>query len=243
MNRTLTITRYISFVGLISTIEDGLFIPKGTLFNDELEGILPYYNSTDKVHVISRKDIRKCMEWIYISCWHTEPHECHAMWKIYGQSNEAVAIQTTELDLRLAFMKSGLDMQSYLDSVNYKNPETEDFKKPCPVEVLTNKSHASCDSKAIYAALLSFIKHLGYSYEKELRLVVVDKQADCNRENSLQGIYIPQKLTREMIKRIIIHPFSKPWFEELVRSIVKERYEMSADIVKSTLTENTNKGL
>ena len=111
MNLHRTLTRYTSFTWLVSTIEHGLFLPKATLFKDELEGVLPYFREVDARHVISRDEIRACMDWIYVSCWHSEPHECHAMWQIYGPSKEAIAIQTTELELRIAYNESATKMQ------------------------------------------------------------------------------------------------------------------------------------
>jgi len=243
MSPHLTITRYTGFTGFLSTIENGLFLPKATLFKDELEGILPYFQDTDENHVISREDIRSCMEWIYISCWHTEPHECHAMWQIYGATTEAVAIQTTEIELRLAYIRSKLGMHTYLDTVKYKDPESEDVKKPNPVTVFTNKAPACSDSKAIYAALFSFMKHLGYSYERELRLVAIDKDAKCSSKNTSPGIYLSSEATRSMIKRVIIHPFAPSWFEKLVKTIIQKRYKLNIEIIKSTLADNTNKKL
>lgn len=53
------LTRYISFTKLISTIEQGLFIPKATLFEDEFEGVLDCFDEQDDTaHVISRREIR-----------------------------------------------------------------------------------------------------------------------------------------------------------------------------------------
>ena len=57
------LTRYITFTKLISVLEHGLFIPKATLFEDELEGILYYFNEKSNInHVISRESIRMCMD-------------------------------------------------------------------------------------------------------------------------------------------------------------------------------------
>lgn len=243
MNPHRTITRYTGFSAFLSTIENGLFLSKAALFKDELEGILPYFRDTEDNHVISRDDIRACLDWIYVSCWHTEPHECHAMWQIYGASSEAVAIQTTEIELRVAYIRSKLGMHSYLDMVNYKNPDSEDIKKPSPVTVFINKTPTCIDSKAVYAALFSFMKHLGYSYERELRLVAIDKVAECSKKNPLFGVHLSPEATRLMIKRIIIHPSASLWFEDLVKNIVRNRYDLDIEIVRSTLAENANKGL
>ena len=34
-------------------------------------------------------------QWTYVNCWYTSDYESAAMWKLYSQSREAVAIQST----------------------------------------------------------------------------------------------------------------------------------------------------
>jgi hypothetical protein len=42
----------------------------------------------------------RCREWIYVNCWHKSPHECSAMWSLYGADNNSVCVFTTEDKLR-----------------------------------------------------------------------------------------------------------------------------------------------
>lgn len=232
------LTRYISFTKLISTIEQGLFIPKATLFEDELEGVLDCFGEKDDtVHVISRSEIRSCMEWVYINCWHKAQNECHAMWKIYGSSSEAVAIQTTKVDLSSAYLGSQTNMKAYFDDVEYKAPSLESLTNGKSVKTLGNTEFEVGDFKAVYAALFSFIKHTGYGFENETRLVVIDHNASISKKNPKAGLYLPVNISREMIRKVLIHPYAPDWFENLVKEVVQEKYEMQIEVKRSSLSE------
>lgn len=239
MNPDRVLTRYISFTKLISLIEQGLFIPKATLFQDELEGILPYFNDSEGDHVISKNEIRGLMDWIYVSCWHAQPHECHAMWKIYGESSEAVAIQTTERDLLHAYIKSNHGFYTYFDDVSYKNPSEKGFKDPRPVTVINPTQDTTYDGKATYAALFSYMKHIGYEYEKEVRLVAIDSNATSTQNNTQDGFSLPAEETQKIIKQILVHPCAPAWFESLVDELVNTKYKMNIKILRSSLQESS----
>lgn len=214
-----------------------MFVPKATLFQDELEGVLVYFNDASTNHVIPREAIRKCLEWVYVSCWHSEPEESHAMWRIYGESNEAVAIQTTERDIRLAWLDEASGMHSYLDDVRYKLPEAADLRVPEQVEVLHYNKKPTHDERATFAALFSFLKHSGYAFEKELRLVAIDVNATVKKKNPLSGIRLPLTATHELIRQVILHPAAAPWFEKLVVETLS-RYGVKASVRRSTLVES-----
>lgn len=237
MNPTRALTRYSSFTKFASALAHGLFLPKATLFEDELEGVLLYFNDASTNHVISRGDIRKCLEWIYVSCWHAEPEESHAMWRIYGQSNEAVAMQTTEEGIRLAFLDEASGMHCYFDDVRYKHPEAADFRAPEPVEVLHYNKKPTHDEKATFAALFSYLKHSGYAFEKEVRLVAIDLNATIEKKNPFAGVRLPPDATRGMVRDVILHPKAAPWFEDLVGETLS-RYGVAATVRKSTLAES-----
>lgn len=239
MNPNKTLTRYSSFTKLVSTIEQGLFIPKATLFQDDLEGVLPYFREeNNKNNVISREEIRACMDWVYISCWHSEQHECHAMWQVYGISNEAVAIQTTESALLGAYLESKIGMHTYFDEVKYKNPDKDGFRTPESIRVFNNIETTSYDGRATHAALFSFMKHIGFGYEKETRLVAIDPNASCIEKNASEGFSLPAIITRNMIKRVLIHHSAPNWFELMVKELITTKYEMDVEVLRSSLAEN-----
>ncbi|MDM5117132.1 DUF2971 domain-containing protein [Aeromonas hydrophila] len=232
------LTRYITFTKLISVLEHGLFIPKATLFEDELEGILYYFNEKSNInHVISRESIRMCMDWIYISCWHLDEHECHAMWKIYGSSSESIAIQTTEIDFKIAYFSSEINMHSYFDNVKYNNPTISNVNTASQVNLWKEINPKTHETTATYAALLSFMKHAGFSFEKEARLIAIDPNANSKSKNTRTGICISNIESQKMIKRILINPYAPKWFEDLVIEIISNRYNLQIPVYRSTLAE------
>lgn len=233
------LTRYISLTKLLSVLEHGLFIPKATLFEDELEGILYYFNEkSNNNHVISKESIRACMDWIYISCWHLEEHECHAMWKIYGSSSESVAIQTTEIDFKCAYYSSKINMHSYFDNVRYRNPTVGNINTPGPVNQWNEINSQTHEATATYAALLSFMKHAGFSFEKEARLIAIDPNANSKTKNARNGICISNIESQKMIKKVLINPYAPKWFEDLVIDIISNRYNLQIPIYRSSLVED-----
>jgi hypothetical protein len=236
MDPARTLTRYCSFTKFASALAHGLFVPKATLFKDELEGVLLYFNDASTNQVIPRETIRKCLEWVYVSCWHAEPQESHAMWRIYGESNEAVAFQTTERKLRMAYFEAATGMHSYFDDIRYKHPEAADFRIAPAIEVLQKNTKPTHDEKATYAALFSFLKHSGYAFEKEARLVAIDLNATIEKINPSFGFAMPAAVTRELISDVILHPFAPKWFENLVMETVNQ-YGVTAKVRRSTLAE------
>jgi hypothetical protein len=237
-NPNRLLTRYMSLTKLLSFLEFGLFIPKATLFEDELEGVL-YYFGEDKTinHIISRDSIRSCMDWIYISCWHLDEVESHAMWKIYGASSESVAIRTTEADFKYAYFSLKTNMHTYFDSVRYKNPTQDNIKDLGSIFVLNNVNVSTYESTATYAAHLSFMKHVGFSFENEARLIAIDPNANSRLKNNAQGISISNVESQGMIKEVLIHPYAPVWFEKLVIDILCNRYGLNVPVYRSVLVD------
>ncbi|MFC3912848.1 DUF2971 domain-containing protein [Pseudaeromonas sharmana] len=239
-NPNRTLTRYISLTKLLAFLEHGLFIPKATLFDDELEGVLYYFGEKKPTnHIISRESIRSCMDWIYISCWHLDETESHAMWKIYGASSESVAIQTTEADFKYAYFSLKSNMHTYFDSVRYKNPTQDNIKELDSIFVLNNINTPTYENTATYAALLSFMKHSGFSFENEARLIAIDPNANSTSKNNSNGISISNIESQQMIKKILIHPYAPVWFEKLVIDILCNRYKLDIPVHRSVLVEDS----
>jgi len=88
----IEITRYMPMPQFIGLLSQGMFIPKATLFDDELEGVsrLWYEGSLSE-----KQEIDWAKEWTYISCWYKSFEESMAMWSIYGKYSEAIAIHTS----------------------------------------------------------------------------------------------------------------------------------------------------
>ncbi len=81
-----------SFANFTSFLKNGIFLPHAIKFSDKWEGLLPLSIIKSERHGNYKEMYDLISPWLYISCWHRSLHESYAMWKIYGQENEAVAI-------------------------------------------------------------------------------------------------------------------------------------------------------
>ncbi len=158
-----------------------------------------------------------------VNCWHVNNQESFAMWKLYCQGHEAVAIQSS-FD-RLTESLRDFPESIYGGLVQYTDYETDAI----PTE---NDFY-----RFIY-------KRASFSHEKELRLVLqrhpridsVSKQVVWDEELfPNRGILIPVD-PAVLVERIVISPTAPPWFEEIVNSVV-EKYGFTFSVERSALCE------
>ena len=230
------LTRYLSFSRFIAMLELGLFVPKASLFEDPFEGVLQFSSILTAPESVSQSDLLALKEWIYVSCWYDDHHESHAMWNIYGSSHESVAIQTTTHQLIKANWSFPERPLTYFDKVRYLRPtEVKDFVET-GVTVLVNSDKPSGFTPT-YAAHSLFMKHKGYEYENEMRLVAVDPEASSIMKNPALGKYLSPSDSRELIQNIFIHPLAPQWFEDATKLIV-ERYKLEVKVTRSSLSHS-----
>lgn len=230
-NPNRTLTRYTPLDRFASTIEHGLFVPRATLFEDRLEGILRYLDPSQKIGgVLSPESIRAALNWIYVSCWFDSPFESASMWSTYA-GKAGIAFETTETKLRVAYNDVSPQMQTYLDRVRYKAPGETDFLAPEAVRAFKSRL-GTFDTAALYAALFCFVKHRAYASESEMRLVAIDPNASASEENPQLGLLVtPSEWTREMITGVILPPGAPESHEATVSDLLK-RYGMSPGLVR-----------
>lgn len=128
----------------------------------------------------------------FINCWHENPIESEAMWKLYVSNlNEGIAIKTTYSKLYRALNKNP---SISIGRVNYI-----DFN---------NKFTGINDS--------FWFKRKSFEHEKEVRAIIID-----HKENNEFGKRIPVNL-KILIDRIYVSPISLDWFRELVGDVIKK---------------------
>lgn len=227
--------RYMDFTKFICILEEQkLHLTRIDLFEDKFEGSYPKnnlelrksyygYRSSDGLsdvkpslemlgnmsHVYLQS--RKCA---YVSCWHMSDHESAAMWKLYSQSNEAIAIQTT-YD-RLINSLEQADQNFFSGIVNYVDYDTETIPE------------GNMATQFIY-------KRKSFEYEKEFRIIHFDPLYQMNNYNEL-GIKLDVDLM-QLIDHIYISPLSPSWFYDLVCKILI-RYKINKRVVYSNINGN-----
>jgi len=212
---------------LLSLLENRkLFFSRSDYFDDPYEGVWskagvdlirnPGLNGGLPAHavdqLISHSDVMKTK--MYISCWFASEHESAAMWKLYLQSNEGIAIRTDHDSLCKALDNSDLRVRTTM--VNYIDYETQ----PIP---FTNLFYP-------------FVcKRLSFAHENELRAMIWSEE-DVNREQiNVDATSIEIDIEPEdLIKSVHVSPSAPKWFGILVEQLLV-RYGLKTDIERSTL--------
>lgn len=222
-----TLWRYTDLTKLLSLLENRqLFFSRSDQFDDPYEGALSRAGVT-----LFRQDAQRTgmpmetvelmiqntpqfRESVFVSCWHASEHESAAMWRLYLQSPEGVAIRTNHERLCTALKKSPLSARTSM--VQYIDYEAV----PIPMNNL----------------LFPFVhKRLSFAHEAELRAIIWAWE-DVNRTQIPEGAssvcvdVIPENL----IEAIHVSPRAPLWFGQLVEQLMR-RYSLEVPVVRSSL--------
>jgi len=222
-----TIWRYVDFTKFISLLEtQKLFFTRSDMFEDPYEGRLSAA-SVRFLHDAMAKDgmspsvidqfltgYENMRQHMFISCWHANQGESAAMWKLYLQSNEGVAIRTDSdtlsAILQAAPTNAGISEVKYID---YDNT-------PIP----------------IHNTFFPYVhKRQSFAHENELRAIIwrMDSSNDSLIPVGSTSVSVDVSLAK-LIKAIHVSPTSPRWFGELVEQVAR-RYGLHVPIVRSNL--------
>ena len=197
-----------------------LFMSRSDKFEDQYEGTFsePTYEEIKKLakdnpnFLDNYKTHRKN---VVISSWHINEYESFAMWQIFTQKNEGLAIQSTLGKLQKA-LDVDSDFEQYIGEVNYI-----DYKKEyIPFE------------NTFFPFLF---KRKSFQYEREVRVISDVTKFNLEIDN---GLKIDVNL-EELIEKIYIHPKSENWYKKLVMDLVSrlgfdfetEKSDLESDIL------------
>lgn len=194
-----------------------LFMSRSDKFEDQYEGTFsePTYEEIKKLskenpNFLSYYKIHR--EKVAISSWHINEYESYAMWQIFTQNSEGIAIQSTVKRLQEA-LKLENNYKQYIGEVNYI-----DYKK----------EYIPFDD--MFFPFL--FKRKSFQYEREVRIItdVTDSNNDIKLNDGLKiNVDINQ-----LIEKIYIHPKSENWYKNLVIQLV-EKLGCDFEIEKSDL--------
>ena len=149
-------------------------------------------------------------EKVVVSSWHINEYESFAMWQIFTQNNEGLAIQSTIGRLQKA-LQAEKQFKQYVGEVNYI-----DYKKEyIPFDDL----------------FFPFLfKRKSFQYEREIRII---SDTSANNIKINDGLKIDINIS-ELIEKIYIHPKSENWYKNLVIELVS-KLNFNIEIEKSDL--------
>jgi len=192
-----------------------LFMSRSDKFEDQYEGTFsePTFEEIKKLSIdnpdfLNYYKIHR--EKVAISSWHINEYESFAMWQIFTQNSEGLAIQSTVKRLQEALIPEK-NYKQYIGEVNYI-----DYKK----------EYIPFDD--MFFPFL--FKRKSFQYEREVRIItdVADSNIKLN-----DGLKINVDIS-QLIEKIYIHPKSENWYKKLVIQLVTQ-LGFDFDIEKSDL--------
>lgn len=197
-----------------------LFLSRSDKFEDQYEGTFsePTFEEIKRLSENNPEFLsyyKSHREKVVVSSWHINEYESFAMWQIFTQNSEGLAIQSTIGRLQNA-LEVEKDTQQYIGEVNYI-----DYKKEyIPFE------------DTFFPFLF---KRKSFQYEREVRVLsdLSDQQIKIN-----DGIKIDIDI-KQLIEKIYIHPKSENWYKKLVIELVSklgfdfeiEKSDLESDIL------------
>lgn len=180
-----------------------LFMSRSDKFEDQYEGTFsePTFEEIKKLSIDNPEFLnfyKTHREKVAISSWHINEYESFAMWQIFTQNSEGLAIQSTIGRLQNALYPE-VNFNQYIGEVNYI-----DYKK----------EYIPFDD--MFFPFL--FKRKSFQYEREVRIIsdVADNTIKIN-----DGLKISVDIN-ELIEKIYIHPKSENWYKNLVIQLVKQ---------------------
>ncbi len=192
-----------------------LFMSRSDKFEDQYEGTFsePTYEEIKKLATNNPEFLnyyKTHREKVAISSWHINEYESFAMWQIFTQNSEGLAIQSTIGRLQKA-LEPEKNLKQYIGQVNYI-----DYKK----------EYIPFDD--MFFPFL--FKRKSFQYEREVRIIsdTSDTKISIN-----DGIKINVDIN-QLIDKIYIHPKSENWYKNLVIQLVS-KLGFDIEIEKSDL--------
>ena len=238
--------RYMDFTKYVSLLEkQALFFARADRLGDPFEGSYSKVNEAllplqmqrafGKEKKISEGQLKQWVnEWAnvnkrtrqstLINCWHENPYESAAMWKLYSREEDGIAIKTDFDSFKASFTCSQF---IYIGSVSYIDYES--FFIP--------------EGNAFFPFLH---KRKSFEHEHEVR-AINSRHPNQDDEVSMQlyhdlisGAYYEVDISL-LIQQVVIAPFAPDWFMELVKSVTA-RYNFNFPVVKSTQADDPTWG-
>lgn len=180
-----------------------LFMARSDKFEDQYEGTFsePTFEELKRMteHNPAFLDAYKAQrENVVVSSWHINEYESYAMWQIFTQNNEGLAIQSTVQRLQEA-LEPEKKYEQHIGAVKYI-----DYKK----------EYIPFDDK-----FFPFLfKRKSFQYEREVRII---SNLSEHKLSINDGLKINVDINK-LIERIYIHPKSENWYKNLVIQLMQQ---------------------
>jgi len=241
----IKIWRYINFAKYVAFLEtSALYFSRVDRFKDPWEGAISPANiellrsmidtsglpggfdQWKKGYLAQQEQQRK---WIYVNSWHMNEVESAAMWELYGQRNEAIAIQST-------YEKLANSLPAEVENLGQFSPEdnTAELEFFSPQILVGEVQYVDYVQEAIpelSVATTSMYKRASFEHERELRAVIAGLPpatkasptgelgvARYDLKNLEMGRLVKVSV-ESLVEKVVVAPQAEAWFRELVEKV------------------------
>jgi len=232
-DKSLTIWRYLDFTKFVDLLlSSQLFFARSDQFQDPFEGVFRLKDYENTKHMLTNQELTK--KFYFLNCWHINDNQSDAMWKIFLDTKNGIAIKSTVG----ALIKS---LDASLDDVFISKVYYRDFDKVTFNELMNEEQNKLFGGRG--GSLNQFnYKRISFEHEKELRLYHIDLPIPHAIKDGIPREPLTHKridiALSSLINEIVIAPFADEWFENLVKQIV-EKLNYNFEVTKSNLYKLT----
>ena len=213
-NHETIIWRYIDFTKFVDLLlNEQLFFNRSDNFEDPYEGIFRLKDYENTKQFWSDEELTK--KFYFLNCWHINNHQSDAMWKIFLDTKNGIAIKSSVKSLIESLKVSEDDV--YIGEVYYRNYDEVTFD-----ELMFEKQN-KIGGRGGSLNQFSY-KRISFEHEKELRLFHIDMPIPHAIKSGIPREPLTHKNIKidikSMISEIVIAPFAEIWFKDLVEKII-----------------------
>jgi len=222
------IWRYMDFTKLVSMLEmSSLWFSRADKLGDPFEASLLPTVPVNMRCPANRPSLQEAtgpmrkvtIETAAVNCWHMNEHESAAMWRLYTQSSEGIAVRSTFKNLTESF----IDCAPFLSVglVRYIDYDHDRF---------------GTEQMTVFDALLH--KRKSYEHEREVRAVVWPPGGERHDISPIPdgGMAIRVDL-KKLVDEAFVAPTAPSWARALTESVVR-RYGLNVPVTQSRLLED-----
>jgi len=228
-DKPLTIWRYIDFAKYVDLLlKNQLFFNRSDNFDDPFEGYLKLKDHKDSKDILALQEQTK--KFYFLNCWHINENQSDAMWKIFLNAKNGIAIKSTIASLIKGLESAKEDI--YISKLFYR-----DFSKVTFTELLFENQNEISGGRG--GGLNQFnYKRDSFEHEKELRLYYIDLPIPHAIKDGVPREPLTHKRIdvdlKSIVHEIVVAPFADNWFKELVDEVTK-KLDYNFKITKSNL--------
>jgi hypothetical protein len=232
-DKDTVVWRYIDFAKFVDLLTSSrLFFCRSDKFQDPFEGLFRLKDYERNKEMFDTQDQTK--KFYFLNSWHINEHQSDAMWKIFLDTNNGIAIKSTVRQIIKA-------VEETIEEVSISQVYYRDFNKVTFDELMAETQN---QVSGIHGCVNQYnYKRISFEHEKELRLYHIDMPIPHTIKGGIPRDPLPHKHIdvnlKDLVQEIVIAPFADSWFKEMVERLLK-KLTMDFKITRSDLYEIKN---